>query len=270
MKWLIFTSLIFLYSVILLEKTHAAIVKERSCDVDLMVLTKKSDADRYTYSKIMSFKSKGRIRSPGAIKTLLAKRRPYVQNARTMAHNAVTMCMASFQGNWALNIAQNNECREFLYNDCSDWWRRTRGLEMCPRDHATTTRYRARIEGAPWESPIRIARKYLCKSATSVFPSVERIWVQLQTRGRQTCDPNNSVPGGRAIALYPSRDSDWLAEEIRNFTSAVLGTSTAALKCENGEPSLVPRIGAGQKFKILPQRKIPLIDRRHEFKRREK
>ena len=269
MKWLIFTFLIFLCSVILSEKTHAAIVKERNCDVDLMVLTKKSDTERFKYSKIMSFKSKGRIRSPGAIKTLFGKRRPHVQNARTMAYNAVTMCMASFQGNWTLNIAQNSECREFLYGDCSDGWRRTRGLGMCPRDQATTTRYRARIEGAPWESPIRIARKYLCKSATSAFPSVAGIWVQLHTRGRQTCDSNNSVPGASSIALYPSRDSRWLTEEIRNFTTAVLGTSTAALKCENGEPSLVPRIGAGQKLKMLPQRKIPLMDRRHEFKRRE-
>lgn len=250
-----------------LKKAAAAVVEiERECHVDLLIFKKDANKDIWQKSTTdISIMSKGRFRSPGVLTNAFRPTGQFTKAARTIAYNAVASCAFTLLRNFNFHISQNNENQESLFSQSSEQWRLTSGSRMCSREHARTTRRRSKVEGAPWDSPVRIAQKFLCMSSTDGFPGVQPIWLELRTRGRQTCNPSNSSRV-RDIAFNPF-ERDPLPGQIRTITSPVFGDHQAAPRCEGGKPRLAPKLSIGTNIRVLLTQKFPTLEKRYQIKK---
>ena len=239
----------------------------REYHTDLVILTKNGDSGTWQHStSIITFKSKGRIQSPGVFANAFRQTGQFTDAARTLAYNSVTNCALSLRRKFNLNIAQSNNRGEFLFSQCSENWRLVLGLKMRLREHTGTIRRRVRVEGTSWDSPIRITRKFLYKFASDGFPSARSIWLKLRTRGRQTCNSNN-LPLRTNTVLNPF-ERDLLPSQIEAFASLVFGNNSAALQCEGGKLRLASKRSCGANIEVLSRKKITTLEKRFQIKKR--
>lgn len=224
------------------QHAYAVVIKERTCNVDLVVYTTKNNRNIES-PPIRNFQSWGYVRYPGEVENITAPTSHYTANARTLAFNAMSTCLVTAIRNPTINIAQHAACRVTFYGDCTAQWRHDNGLLLCPQEHSTTSRRRGRVFNAPLVSPARIIQKYICSSDGDGFPKKNRVQMLFKGTGRQTCRSDSSAQGA---------DMQLSTSTIDRLTDAVFGSGLIALKCEQGQPRMVPRSLERRQIKRLP------------------
>ncbi|MDC2993137.1 hypothetical protein OAZ91_00875 [bacterium] len=101
-------------------------------------------------------------------------------------------------------------------------------------------------------------------SSTDGFPGVQSTLFELQTRGKQTCNPSNSSRV-RDIAFNPF-ERDLLRGQMRAFTSLVFGDHQAAPWCEGRKPSLAPKRSNRTYVRSLLTQIFPILEGRYKIK----